>query len=198
MTADNHDLALQRLVLTLQIAAQLPDRDDGGRTAAKLQLNAVIKFLDNLVSTTRLEINPHDPLFRLLAALEDLESGPTPLMFESRAKKGHPQPTIDGDLAKTFAAAAMDRLMWPRPGRSRQGAAEYVARKIRNWSVTKIGVERQFSWKTVAYWRDSFNSGSERLHRDTMLYMALKRKAAELPRTKAVEALLHSQPLRKF
>jgi len=203
---DNPDLALRRLVLTLQIAAQLPDGDDGGRTAVKLQLNAVIRFLDNLVSTTRLETSPHDPLFRLLAGLDDLESGTTPLMLKARAKRGRPRATIDDNFAKTSAAAAMNRLMWPKPGRSRRKAAEYVARKIRHWDVSKIGRETvlktgretEFSWKTVAAWRDHLEAGSEGEDYDTAMYMGLKQEAAKLPRTEVVKALLFSQPLRKF
>ena len=198
MTVDDPDLALQRLVSTLQEAAQLPDGDDGGRRAAKLQLKAVIDFLDNLVSTTRLEISPHDPLFRLLAALDDLESGPAPLMLKGRAKKGRPRSTIDDNFAKTTAAAAMDRLMLPKPGLSRQKAAERVARKIRHWDVSDIGVEKQFSWKTVAAWRDYLNSGSEKEDPGTAVYMILKQYVAELPPTAAVEGLLQSQPWQQF
>ncbi len=198
MTIDNPALALRRLVLTLQIAAQLPDGDDGGRAAAKLQLNAVINFLDNLVSTTRLETSLHDPLFRLLAALDDLESGPTPLMLKGQAKRGRPPAPLVDHIAKAFAAAAMDCLMGPKSGPSRKKAAERIARKILHWDVSEIGVKNQFSWKTVAAWRDNLKSGSKIEEHGTAFYMALKRKAAELPRTEAVEALLHSQPLRKF
>ena len=206
MTVDDPDLALQRLVSTLQEAAQLPDGDDGGRRAAKLQLKAVIDFLDNLVSTTRLEMNPHDPLFRLLAGLDDLESGITPLMLKARAKKGRPRSTIDDNFAKTSAAAAMNRLMWPKPGLSRQKAAEYVAKQIRHWDVLKTGRENvsktgreiEFSWKTVAAWRDRLKAGSEVEDYDTTIYMALIQDVAERPRDQAVKALLLSQPLRKF
>ena len=198
MTVDDAALALQRLVLTLQIAAQLPDGDDGGRCAAKLQLKAVIDFLDNLVSTTKLETDFRNPLFRLLAALDDLESDPTPLMLKGQAKIGRSSPPLVDHIAKAFAAAAMDRLMWPKPGLSRQNAAERVARKIRHWDVTKIGRELEFSWKTVAFWRDHLNSGSEKEDSGTAVYLALKQSVAELPRTAAVEALLHSQPWRNF
>ena len=198
MTIDNPALALRRLVLTLQIAAQLPDGDDGGRSAAKLQLNAVINFLDNLSSTTGLETSLRDPLFRLLAALDDLESGPTPLMLKGQAKRGRPPAPLVDHIAKAFAAAAMDCLMGPKSGLSRKKAAERIARKILHWDVAEIGVENQFSWKTVAAWRDYLNSGSEKEEHGTAVYMALKQSVAELPPTDAVKALLHSQPWRKF
>ncbi len=198
MTVDDPALSLQRLVLTLQIAAQLPDGDDGGRLAAKLQLNAVIRFLDNFVKITRLENPPYDPLFRLLAALDDLESGPTPLMLKGRAKRGRPTTPLVDQMAKIFAAAAMDRLMGPKSGLSRQEAAESVARKIRHWDVSDIGVQIQFSWKTVAAWRDDLNAGSEKVYRYTAVYIALKQQVAGLPPTDAVRALLDSQPWRKF
>ena len=195
MTVDDPALALRRLVLTLQIAAQSLDGDDGGRAAAKLQLKAVINFLDNLSSTTGLETDFRDPLFRLLAALDDLESGHTSLMFKGQAKKGKPRILLENRAAQAFAAAAMDRLMWPKPGLSREEAAKRVARKIRHWDITDIGSEIQFSWQTVAAWRDDLNSGSEIADPGTAVYMGLKQEMAKLPRTKAVKALLlHSQP----
>ncbi len=198
MTVDHPALALQRLVLTLQTAAQLPDGDDGGRSAAKLQLNAVINFLDNLSSTTGLDAGFRNPLYRLLAALDDLESGHTSLLLKAEAKRGRPPAPLVDQIAKAFAAAAMDCLMGPKSGLSRQEAAERVARKILHWDVTNIGRELQFSWRTVAAWRDALKSGSEKEDHGTAVYMALKQSVAELPRTAAVEALLHSQPWRKF
>jgi hypothetical protein len=185
-------------VLTLQIAAQFPDGDDGGRLAAKLQLNAVIDFLDNLGSAIGSVTSLRDPLFRLLAALDDLESGPTPLMLKGQAKKGRPPPPLVDHIAKAFAAAAMDCLMGPKSGLSREEAAKHVARKIRHWDVSEIGVGKQFSWKTVAFWRDYLSSGSEKEDHGTAVYVALKQEVAKLPPTDAVKALLHSQPWREF
>ena len=195
---DDPALALQRLVSALQKASQLPDEDDGGRGAAKLQLNAVIDFLDNLGSATGLDAGFRNPLYRLLAALDGLESGPTPPMLKGQTKTGRSAAPLVDHVAKAHAAAAMDCLMGPKSGLSRKKAAERVARKIRHWDVSDIGVEKQFSWKTVAAWRDYLNSGSEKEDPGTAVYMILKQYVAELPPTAAVEGLLQSQPWQQF
>jgi hypothetical protein len=133
-------------------------------------------------------------LQNLLAALDDVEGGTLPELFDPKLKPGllparRWTRSAAGKEVKLFAAGCMDALM--RGGDAKEAAAGKVARAVQKWPQVSAGVVKA---STVANWRDAFlqrtSSDSERGR-----FVRLSSSLTEGPRARRyVEKVLRRGP----
>jgi hypothetical protein len=201
MPDDEAPSPLLRLALALDYSRKIDeagkqlggDHDDDGRLAAATALKGVIEYLD----AVGLGIEKRNPLYRLVFALQDLDTGFVGDMLRP-PKVSHRAPdSIERQAAKGWAAAAMDVLMQPgsdgSKGMPKQAAARRVAREVGSWPIAD---RPDFSWRTVANWRDKANAGSEHEDFDAAVYQAFRARLRDrdIPRDQAFAALVRGRP----
>jgi len=144
------------LLTALGVAAQLHlVSNDEGRSAAILQLSAVLKFLEQTD-----EGCPTSPLRILLRALRDLEGGAKPAkMLTPSRSKNRPRHDVVLRTVKIEAAVIMDQLH-EHAKLSRSKAAEAVAKVFRESGLSDYrGLD--ISATTIEKWRDQAKEAPE-------------------------------------
>jgi hypothetical protein len=121
--------------------------NDEGRSAAILQLCAIVDFLDQ--TTARgLAI----PLIMLSRALQDLQCGAKPPMLAATTVKNRPRDDWTWQRVKIVAATIMDQLH-EYAGLSRPDAAKAVEKVFSQFGLSKFR-NRNISKTTIEKWRD--------------------------------------------
>jgi hypothetical protein len=121
--------------------------DDGGRSAAILQLCAVLDFLDQ-TDARGLAI----PLVILSRALQDLERGAKPPMLVPKIVENRPRDDWTWQRVKIVAATIMDQLH-EYGGLSRPDAAKAVENVFSQYGLSKFR-NRQVTDTAISKWRD--------------------------------------------
>jgi hypothetical protein len=176
-----------------QTALKLASDGDFGRDAAIDAVKLVSAFLrDRGLSGQALK-----PLINLRKALEDVERGILPELFDPTAvKRLETQKwsrSSAGAETKIFAAALMDALMRGEDKMTKSGAARRVARSAEKWPRVSSGI---ITPATVANWRDELLQRMS-TDRDRRMFESYSRSFVKGPRASAFlkEVLRTGPPL---
>ena len=147
----NLELAEQALFEEMEHAAELlQSQEDFGRSGARHALHACYSFLQ----VRGLSGQALKPLIDLVRALEDVDHGVLPEVFDPKLRPGQTAArkwsrSAASREAKLYAAACMDA--WMKRGISKDVAAARVARFASGWPRVSQG---EIKTSTVANWRD--------------------------------------------
>jgi hypothetical protein len=184
--------AEQALFEEMEHAAELlQSEEDFGRSGVRHAVHACYSFLH----ARGLSGQGLKPLIDLVAALESVDAGTLPEVFDPKLRPGDiPERKWSRSAAsretKVYAAACMDALM--RNGASKREAAARVARCTAEWPRQSQGEIKQ---STVMNWRDELLQGPSN-DPDRRRFEAVSRDLSVGPRAKTyLEEILRSGPM---
>ena len=160
--------------LEADLTEALDFMDSNSRRAAGLAVRACLEFVQahrRLASKglTR-------PLFDLLAALDDLDKGIRPAMFEPVVYGNRPPERAVRQRAKAYACFCVDQLIGI--GEDAASACKAAARVWGQRHLSFGGRASTPSWKTIKGWRDRTSKLSKD-NRQRLVLEALRREAAQ-------------------
>jgi hypothetical protein len=172
--SDDREDNWEQLLRVLGRAAQRQlVSDDNERSAAKIQLRAIVTFLDQTAASGLIT-----PLRILCAALEHLDSGAKPAKILAPRK---PERRQRDDLilwtAKVGIGVIMDQLI-EHARLSRKDAASEIAKVLREFGLSYLpGRKNAVTRTSITKWRDQFSKEAEFKRRLSVDAEALKKDA---------------------
>jgi hypothetical protein len=177
----NLELAEQAVFEEMEHAAELlQSQEDFGRSGARHALHACYSFFQ----VRGLSGQALKPLIDLVMALEDVDQGVLPEVFDPKLRPGQ-RPTRKWSRSaasretRLYAAACMDALM--KSGTPKDEAAARVARFGGDWPRASRG---EIKASTVANWRDELLQSSSN-DPDRSRFESYSRMLSQGPRAKA-------------
>lgn len=148
--------------------------DKHGRSAAIIQLRAILTFLDQTAASGLII-----PLRILCGALQDLDSGAKPdKILTPRKPERRQRDDLTLRTVKIGIAVIMDQLM-EHARLSRKDAAREVAKVLREFGLTYLpGRKNAVTPTSIAKWRDQFSKEAEFKRRLLVDAMVLKKDAS--------------------
>ncbi len=164
---------------------------DFGRRAAKDAVQLAFTYLDK----RGLSGHAMKPLFDVFRALQDVENGVLPELFDPKAASNSGPDGLSkwsrssgAEQVKPYAAACMGALM--KTGLRKEEAAIRVERAAQYWPRFSSGIIKA---STVANWRDELMQGST-TDPDRLIYESLVRYFSDGPNAAELLEVLHKGP----